>query len=376
MTEGKISTGRSTGFFIGGLVVLMIVIGAFFLFKSGRDETLRSDANERAKQISEGTPVNVGMVIPSSAERTITIPGEVRPFASVTLYAKVSGYLKKIVVDKGDMVKEGQLIASIESPETDRAIQAAEATAKNKRSIANRDQELLKKGLFSQQDAEQAMADADAAEANLQALHEQRNYQTIRAPFSGRVTARFADAGALVQSATSSQTSALPIVTVSQEGKLRIYIYLDQRDATFIREGDSVHIRLLERPGVDIPATITRYTGEIDPKTRTLLAEIDIDNKNDLILPGSFVQVSVRIKAHPLLQMPSSALIVKGPLYYAAVVDDGGILHFKQIQIADNDGKMCQIVSGLSGGERLALGVGDALKDGDKVKAILPAAKK
>jgi membrane fusion protein, multidrug efflux system len=376
MTEGTVTKRRSVGFFVGGLIVVLLILGAYLLLLSTKQADLRDDAKLRASEAAEGVAVNVGVVTPSSTERTITIPGEVRPYSSVTLYAKVSGYLKKIAVDKGDMVKEGQLIATIESPETDRAIQSSEATAKNKRSIADRQQGLLKKGILSTQEAEQSASDADAAEANLQALKEQRNYQTIRAPFSGRVTARFADAGALVQSAANSQSSALPIVTIAQEERLRIYIYLDQRDATFIREGDSVHIRLLERPGVDIPATITRYTGEIDPKTRTLLAEIDLDNKKDLILPGSFVQVSLTIKAHPLLQMPSSALIVKGPLFFAAVVDTSGILHFQKITIADNDGKTCQIISGLTGGEKLALGVGDALRDGDKVKVTTAAPAK
>jgi RND family efflux transporter MFP subunit len=284
----------------------------------------------------------------------------------------VSGYLKKISVDKGDYVKEGQSIALIESPETDKSYLAAEATAKNKRSISDRDQGLLKQGLISPQDANQAGSDADAAEATLASIAEQRNYETIRAPFSGRVTARFADPGALVQSAINSQTSALPLVTISQENRLRIYIYLDQKDASFVREGDSVQIRLLERPSTKIFATITRYTGEIDPKTRTLLAEIDLDNKDNIILPGSFVQVALKIKAQPLLAMPSDALIVKQNNYFAATVDNGGILHFHKIEIADNDGKVCQIISGVSAGDKLALGVGDALKDGDKVRVIAP----
>jgi RND family efflux transporter MFP subunit len=369
MTEEK---KNSTRFFIGGIVVVLLAAGAYLLMSASKEHDIKAESDLRAKDVAAGMAVRVVPVTPSSPEHMLTIPGEVRPFASVTLYAKVSGYLKKISVDKGDYVKEGQFIASIESPETDKSYLAAEATAKNKRSISDRDQNLLKQGLISPQDAGQASSDADAAEATLASIAEQRNYETIRAPFSGRVTARFADPGSLVQSAINSQTSALPLVTISQENKLRVYIYLDQKDASFVREKDSVRIQLLERPTLKIFGTITRYTGEIDPKTRTLLAEIDLDNKDNIILPGSFVQVSLKIKAQPLLTMPSDALIVKANNYFAGLVDDGGVLHFRKIEIADNDGKVCQIVSGLATGDKIALGVGNQLKDGDKVHVIAP----
>ncbi|HYM19598.1 MAG TPA: efflux RND transporter periplasmic adaptor subunit [Candidatus Kapabacteria bacterium] len=374
ITEKKIAekntTQSSKRFFVGGIAVVVIAVVIYILIGASKQRDIKAESDQRAKEAAAGEPVRVVPVTPSEAAHTLTIPGEVRPYASVTLYSKTSGYLRKIAVDKGDDVKEGQFIASIESPETDKSYLAAEATSKNKRSISDRDQDLLKQGLMSAQDAAQALSDADAAEATLATIAEQRNYETIRAPFAGRVTARFADPGALVQSAASSQSSALPLVTISQENRLRIYIYLDQKDASFVHEGDSVQIRLLERPDLKIVATISRYTGEIDPKTRTLLAEIDLDNKDKAILPGSFVQVAIKIKSHPLLTMPSDALIIKGNNYFVATVNDSNRLHFQKIDIADNDGKVCQVISGLNPDDKVALGVGDALKDGDKVRVI------
>ncbi len=363
-TKRKSGSGR---FFLAGVIIVIIAGGAYILLSMSKGHTIHDDAAQRAKEAAQGTKVRVTSVTPSTPERILTTPGEVRPFTSVTLYAKISGYLKRINVDKGDNVREGQVIASIESPETDRTYQASEADAKNKRSIAKRNQDLLKQGLISPQDAEQSVANADAAEATLASLAQLRSYETMKAPFSGKVTARFADAGSLVQSTSNS----VPIVTISEVGRLRIYIYLDQKDASFVREGDSVSIRLLERPDINIPARITRYTGEIDSKSRTLLAEIDLDNKKGMILPGSFVQVAIKIKPQPLLQMPSDALIIKGKDYFAATVDTSGILHMQKIVIADNDGKTIQIVSGLQAGDRIALGVGNALKDGDKVQPIV-----
>ena len=369
MTEEKKSSGKVL---ISGIIVIVLAGGAYLFLNNAKQQSAKTEADIRSKEAAAGVPIRVAQVGPSIGERKMIIPGEVKAFSSVTVYAKISGYLKKITVDKGDNVREGQLIATIESPETDQNYFAAEADAKNKRSIATRTETLHQKGVISEQETQQATSDAASAEAALASLAQLRSYETIRAPFSGKITARYADPGSLVQSAASSQPGALPVVTISDVTKLRIYIYLDQKDALYIREGDSVSIRLPESPDINIPATITRYTGEIDSKTRTLLAEIDLDNKKNLILPGSFVQVALRIKARPFLQIPSDALIMKGAQAFVATVDTEGILHFKPIDIADNDGRVIQLASGLEAGETVALGVGDALKEGDKVQVIAP----
>ncbi len=368
MAEKNTTKQGSGKFFISGIVLILIAGGFYFYLAHAKESNANADSKERGKEAALGMVIRTATVTPSTPERILTIPGEVRAYTEVTLYAKITGYLKKINVDKGDNVREGQVLATIESPETDRLYEASEASAKNLRSIAKRDEELLAKALIAPQDAEQAAANADAAEETLKSLAEQRAYEIMKAPFSGKVTARYADAGALLQSTSNS----VPVITVSEVDRLRIYIYLDQKDASFIKEGDSVSIRLLERPDINIKAKISRYTGEIDSRSRTLLAEIDLDNKNNVILPGSFVQVSLRIKAQPLLQMPSDALIIKGKDYYAAVVDASGILHMRKIEIADNDGRTIQIVSGLAAGDQIGLGIGDALKDGDKVQVTKP----
>jgi membrane fusion protein (multidrug efflux system) len=368
MAEKNTSKQGSWKLFLGGTLLILIAGGFYFYLASSKESSANADSQKRSKEAAQGIIVRTAFVTPSTPQRNITIPGEVRSYAEVTLYAKITGYLKSISIDKGDNVREGQVLATIESPETDRTYLAAEATAKNLRSIAKRNQDLLKQALIAPQDAEQAIANADAAEETLKSIAEQRSYEIIKAPFAGKITARYADAGSLLQSTSNS----VPIVTISEVNRLRIYIYLDQKDASFVKEGDSVSIRLLERPDINIKATITRYTGEIDSRSRTLLAEIDLDNKNNVILPGSFVQVSLRIKAQPLLQMPSEALIIKGKDYFAAVVDANGILHMRKIEIADNDGRTIQIVSGIAAGDQLALGIGDALKDGDKVQVSAP----
>lgn len=147
----------------------------------------------------------------SDAERSVSLSGEARPYASVTLYAKVSGYVREIRVDKGDMVRRDQVLALLDSPETDRQYDAALADAHSKRLFTDRNSSLLKEGVVSQQDYDSAEAAARTAEATAESLRILKGYEAIHAPFSGTITARFVDPGALVQSATANQTAAQPV---------------------------------------------------------------------------------------------------------------------------------------------------------------------
>ncbi|MEI8134006.1 MAG: efflux RND transporter periplasmic adaptor subunit [bacterium] len=359
---------KSRAFLFGGIILLIVACAAYLYLSISKGHATHDDATEREKDASAGARIRIAQVTPASPERMINLPGEVRPYASVTLYAKISGYVGKIVVDRGDDVKDGQIIATIESPELDKQYSALEVDAKNKRSIAKRNQDLLAKSLIAPQDAEQSLANAEAAEALLAAASQQRSYQTLRSPLSGKVTSRFVDRGAFVQGGSNSA----PIVTLSELNRVRIYIYLNQKDAVSIHAGDSVTVIIPERPDKKISATITRYTGEIDQKTRTLLAEIDLDNKDNAILPGSFVRVTIKMKAREYAQIPSEGLIIRKGEYFVALVDSGQVLHFQKIELADNDGKVIQIASGLVPGQTIGLGIGNSYTEGEKVQVIAP----
>jgi RND family efflux transporter MFP subunit len=357
--------------FWGILLVLIVGTGVYMLFakKSASVENSRADL---ALESKEGIKVRVAKVTNSPSVRTLRVTGEARPYAAVTLYAKVSGYLKRITVDKGDKVKEGELLAVIESPELERSYEAGAADARNKRSVAKRTEDLEKQGLVAPQDAEKADADAETAEANLAALRVQKEYQYLKAPISGTVTARYADPGALVQSAANSQSSALPLVSISENNTLRIYIYLDQKDAQFVHVGDSVIITLPERPSLEIHSVISRYTGEIDTRTRMLLAEVELDNKDGKILAGSYVQVKLTIKTPQTLLIPSDGIVLRGDKTFVAVAGADNTLKYRPIVVADNDGRTALVTSGLSEGETIVLGIGDGLSDGDKIQPIQP----
>jgi RND family efflux transporter MFP subunit len=282
----------------------------------------------------------------------------------------VSGYLKVVKVDKGDLVKKGQVLAVIESPETDQAYAAAFANARNKKSIAARIETLKKRNLISQQEADQATSDDDVASAQLRAEETLKGYEIIRAPFDGTVTARFADPGALVQNATNGQTGALPVVTVSEIKRLRVDVFLDQRDAPFIEKDAPVEITLSERPGLKIEGRVDRLSDQLDSRTKMMLTEIDIPNDQGVLVSGSFVQVSMNIKSPPYVEAPVESLVLKDEKSYITVVSPSNQLNYRPIEIATNDGKMVWIMSGIKEGESVALNVGTTIPEGAKVRPM------
>src|SRR5512143_126215 len=361
-------------FLIGGILIIAALVISGILVEKRKHYLVREN-HERAAAAVAGQRVRIVSATRSQGIRTVTLEGEARPFAAVTLYSKVSGYLKEIRVDKGDHVKAGQLLAVIESPEHNKQYEAAIVDAQNKRKDASRAKTLVEKKLISLQDADHAEADARVAEANAEALRTQKDYEILRAPFDSTVTARFADPGALVQSAINAQTTALPLVALSQTNKLRVYVYLDQRDASFVRLGDRAEIYDSARPDVRLPAVVSRVGGELDSKTRTLLTELDLDNKQGPILAGSFVQVSLTLRTTPLVEIPADALLSKDETALVAVVSSDNKANFRKVSVADSDGKMVRLISGLSEGELVILNPGFGISEGLHVEPVSIAPK-
>lgn len=351
--------------FLLGSIGLFALIGGI-KFYNNKTEQIR-----RANEIAAGPLVRVAKVTQSSGVHETVVLGETRPYQSVTLYAKVSGYLKSVTVDKGDHVKEGQSLAVIESPETDQAYAAAKANAKNKHDIAFRIKALFKDQLVSQQEADQAEADNQVSAAQYRSQEVLKGYEILRAPFEGTVTARFADPGALVQNAMNSQSSALPLVTVSQLKMLRVDIFLDQRDAPFIDKNDSAEITLTERPGFKIQGIVNRKSDQLDPRTKMMLIEIDIPNEDEKLVAGSFVQVALKIKSPPYLEAPVEAMILKKNKPYITVITPENQLTYRSIVLVGNTGRTLWISSGVEKGETLALSVGDSIPEGGKVRSII-----
>jgi len=282
---------RTKWVYIVGVVGVIAAILGVVLIATSRKAAADREGKERTDEVAKGPRVRVARAQMSPPVRKLELQGEARPFAQATLYAKVSGYLKEMRVDKGDVVKPNQIIAVIEAPEIDRQYEAAQADANYKKANARRAAELAKPGVVSVAEAETQVGVAQVAAAQVATLAQQKSYEVLRAPFAGTVTARYADPGALVQAATGAQTGALPVVTISTPERLRVYVYVPQRDAGYVKVGDKTEVTMPDRGDIRIEGRVARRSSELDPKTRMMLVEIDLDNRDGKIVAGSFVTV-------------------------------------------------------------------------------------
>jgi len=350
------------------IVVIAVVLAAgIIIYKRW---AYNSELESRKDAAQQGQYVQTARAKMGKPHNSLSLIAEAKPYSEVTLYAKVIGYLHEISVDKGDKVKKGQVLARIESPETDKDYAGALADAQNKRAIAERMKRLKEKNLVSRQEAEQADADARVSESRKDATGAQKNYEIVKAPFDGTITARFADPGALLQAATGSQSGSMPIVRISQVDRLRIYAYVDQKDASYVKVGDPVQIIVDEKPGQPISATVSRLANELDSTTRTLLTEIDIDNTKHAIIPGSFVTVELTTRSPAMIEVPSEAIVLQKKSQVAVI--ENNTLHYRDVVIYSNDGVVAQISSGLKAGEIVGVGINSTMLDKSKVQPIMP----
>ena len=366
---------RMTRFHFIGLSVIGVAVIAVIAFWSAQVINLAESRSARATEAGMGPHVRTVEAIQGPSDRTIQLLADVRPHQNATIYSKLSGYLKSISVDRGDRVKAGQIIAEVDSAETENQYQAALADLDNKKKLAARSRELQVKGTTSIQSLEQAQTNERMAAALVSQLNTLRSYQTIRAPFDGTVTARFADPGALIQNAGTSQTSALPIVTIADSSQLRIVLYLGQSDVPFVHNGDPVDVVDATDPTRKIRASISRTAEMLDPTTRTLSVEIDLDNGSNFLYPGSFAYVQLRAPVKSFVRIPATALVVRNNQQMVAVLDANDTVQMRPIKIASIDGIVVDVADGLATGEKVALSIPDEVTDGSRVQPVVAQAR-
>ncbi|HEX4340887.1 MAG TPA: efflux RND transporter periplasmic adaptor subunit [Polyangiaceae bacterium] len=357
---------RATFLYLTSAIVVGSMFVASLLLASSRKRAEAEESNQRKDVQQKGVLVQVATVDKAPATRRVTLTGDVRPFREATLYAKVSGYLKMVNVDKGDPVQKDEVLGVIEAPEVEQQVASKRADLDIKKLTDQRYTSLAKTGLVSQQDRDRAQADVQIANADLMQLKALRGYEVIRAPFAGVITGRHADPGALLQAATSSE-SALALVDVAEVDRLRIFVYVGQVEAVGIHEGDHVEVTSDEYPDKKIDATITRFSKDLDPKTRTMLTEIDIDNKAAGLLPGIFVHVKFAIAQPPSLIVPADALVLHGGATLVARVVDGHA-RFVPVDAGNSDGLNVRVRKGLEVGDQVVLHPGDDVAEGAPVR--------
>ena len=321
-----------------------------------------------ARAPEAATTVVVAPVEILPAGRPLSLLGDVRPARQVTLYAKVSGYLKSVAFDKGDYVKEGQVLGILETPEADQQIRSAEADYGVKRRAANRMRALAATAVTSQSDLERVDGDLTMAGAELSRHRAVKDYATIRAPFAGTITGRFADSGALLQAATGSAATALPLAELSDLSRIKITVYIGENDAPLVRTGTPVTVVTDGQPRRRVEGTITRTTHALDARTRTLQAEIELDNTEGLFTAGESVHVQCVVAAPSGVAVPAAAVFLRQGKTSVMVARDGRA-ELRTVETRDHDGKKVRVSSGLREGDFVILHAASEVSDGARIEA-------
>lgn len=317
----------------------------------------------------------------------VTLPATLQALQEATVYARTNGYVKRWLVEMGEKVKAGQMLAEIEAPELDREIdqlRAAQAQVKAHldlaRTTADRYRNLVHDEAVSPQEADEKIgaytareADYAAASAKLRQLESLKAYQRVTAPFTGMITARNIEIGSLVSAGSSSATPWL--YKLAQSETMRVFVSVPQSHMQAAKVGSEADLIIAELGGKPIAATVARNSGAFDPATRTLLVELRVANPDGRILPGMYGQVRFKLKyAEPPVVVPVNALLVGGDGLRLAVIDDTDTVRIRKVKLGRDLGKEVEVLEGLAENERVVNNPRDDVEDGTKVKAV-PAPK-
>ena len=369
-------------------VPLAAVALAAALLALGIVPRIDARAAQRA-QVAAQQALPVSVIVPGAApaDQTLTLPGSVAPYADASIYARTSGYIAHWSVDLGTHVKAGQTLAQISAPDLDaqlRQARADEASAQANydyaKSTAQRWQDMLKTQSVSQQDTDTKVADMNAkramlasAQANVAHLAELVSYESVTAPFDGVITARNVDVGTLVTAGGTPGSPGLSgeLFHLEQTDTLRVFVDVPQDSAAGVSTGTAVYLTTQQYPGRRFAAHVARSAGAIDPVTRTLRVEIDVDNRDGALLPGAYAQAHLLVpSAAPAFELPVSALLYRPNGVTVATVDANGRTALKTVQIGRDFGTHVEIVAGLGATDRVIDNPGDAITAGEAVKIV------
>jgi RND family efflux transporter MFP subunit len=362
---------KSGPLFIAGWIVAMVVVlvalGGLVL---ARDIWISHQTSALEQQEQQGPIVIVVPLAHSDKKRTLSLPGEVHGYFESPIYAKIAGYVKTMLVDKGALVKKGQLLAVLESPELDHQVIDARATYEINAITDRRNQDLVQNQVVPQQTADETHAAMLEARASWMSLRSQQAYERIVSPYDGVVTERNVDPGALIGLATATASSTQPIYSMATLKPVRVYLQMAQDDAAFIDDGNPAVVTVSQFPRKQFAGTVTRHPSALTSQTRTMLVEVDLPNDNQLLLPGMYAHVKISLTGSASTPMvPDEALIFDGDKTFVPVVNANRI-HLEPVTLGFDDGLRCQIVEGLKGDEMVALNLGQTAREGEVVRPM------
>jgi RND family efflux transporter MFP subunit len=304
--------------------------------------------------------------------RRVTLPGNVMAYQEATLYAKVAGYLKTINVDKGDAVKEGDTLAEIEAPEMEADLVKARAEAEAAQIDYKRVTEAQKKAsdLVVPQTVDAAKAKSGVAIAGLQRIETLLSYAKITAPFSGVITKRWVDPGALIPAATSSSAAkSAAMLTLMDFTTVRIDVAIPDAEAPFVKKDLPVKVIVDELPGRTFQGAITRFSYALDESTKTMATEIEISNPDLALRPGMWASVEIELqKKENALLVPAEALVTEKNKNSVFVVRDNKVQKIS-VTTGFDDGANVEVLKGCGPGDAVIVAGKQSVTDGQKVKA-------
>jgi RND family efflux transporter MFP subunit len=322
----------------------------------------------------------------SSLGEDLVLPGAVQAFIEAPIYARTSGYLKSWYTDIGTQVTKNQLLAEIETPEVDQQLSQARAdlaTARANENLSNstnvRWQGLLSTESVSKQDAEEKSGDAaakkaaaDSAAANVARLHELELFKRVVAPFTGVITARNTDIGALINAGQSTGTE---LFRIADTRKLRIYVGVPESFAAATKPGLEAELRFTEHPNRTFAAKTVRTSNALDPILRTLQVELELDNAQGEIFPGAYAEVHFKIPPNAeTLRLPANTVLFRAAGLQVATLDSDHRVTLKSIVQGRDFGNTIEVLSGLQPNEVVVLNPPDSIANGVLVRIATPAA--
>jgi RND family efflux transporter MFP subunit len=384
------ATGRRLQIFAGAIALALLI--GFLVVRHANladERALERAATARATAAPE---VVVATARQPPGFEALALPGETRAWFESTIYARVNGYVDKWFVDIGDHVRKGQVLVTIDTPDLDAELaatqaklQAAEADVKVREAeaaFAKTTYERWRdspKGVVSEQEREAKKADYESTIARLKAATAQvelnqaevdrltalTQFKQVTAPYDGVIIERRIDIGNLVTAGSTSATT--PLYRMSQDDPMRVFVDVPQAAGADMAVGLHAVVTANDLPGQSFDGTIARTSHAIDPNARTLRVEVDIPNPEEKLVPGMYVEVTFDLKAKGLAEVPPAALVFRARGPQIAVVNDAGIITFRDVTIARDDGNVVKIASGVSPGDKVVLNISSDIANGDKV---------
>src|SRR5207253_1088268 len=364
-------------------IVVLAVLVAVGLVIFGIMPRIQADKDLKKETARMAIPT-VSVVQPkrSAPAQELILPANVQAFSDAPIYARTNGYLKRWYVDIGGRVRAGQLLAEIDTPEINQQLRqaradlsTAEANLNLSRITAERYAGLLKTDSVSKQEADNAEGDyrakqavVQSAQANVKRLEELQSFQKIYAPFSGVITARNTDVGALIDSGSSGGPRS-ELFHIAQPDKLRVYISVPEIYSQAAKPGLTADLMLKEFPGRPFEGKLVRTANAIDPTSRTLLVEIAVNNPTGQLLTGAYAEVHLKIPtAASSVILPVNTLLFRSEGLRVATVGDGQHVDLKPITLGHDFGSEVEVIAGLNGSENVIVNPPDSVVSGQIVR--------